>query len=56
MLNNPEWIMSTVASKEVPEVLVNRYITIGDGWERELKCKLFRYTHCTNVDPQDSLC
>ena len=45
-----------VDPKKVFEVIAKGWMIMVDDWKREPSCKLLRYAHCTNVDPQDCLC
>ena len=49
-------VLTGTDSEKIPEVRIKECVIIGDGWERESLSKLSRHTHCTNVDPQNSLC
>ena len=48
-------IQTTVDPEKIFEVIIKECVVMIDDWEREPPCKLLRYTHCTNVDPQDRL-
>ena len=42
--------------KKSTKIKIQGCVVMKDGWEGEPGCKVLRYTHGTNVDPQDSLC
>ena len=42
--------------KKILKVKIKGCSVISNGWEREPLSKPSRYTHCTYVDPQNSLC
>ena len=49
-------ILTGLDLEKIVKVKIKGCGIMDNGLEREPLSKLFRYTHCTNVDPQDSLC
>ena len=49
-------VLTGIYTDKILEVKIKGCGIMNNDWEGEPPSKLPRYTHCTNVDPQNSLC